>query len=78
MNSTDTGESVDPTLQAINAVLNPKTRAPCSLLLFRDPLTASNFSLVRISVSAHYQILDGYYGCTLKQRLYTRTLCTAV
>ncbi|XP_037782034.1 glutamate receptor ionotropic, delta-1-like [Penaeus monodon] len=41
----NTGESVDPTLQAINAVLKPKTRAPCSLLLFRDPLTASNFSL---------------------------------
>ncbi|XP_063612335.1 uncharacterized protein LOC134785833 [Penaeus indicus] len=40
-----TGETADPSLQAISAVLNPKTRAPCSLLLFRDPLTASDFSL---------------------------------
>lgn len=50
INSTGIGEAAYSALQAINAVLIPETRDFCSLLLFRDPLTASDISLVSISV----------------------------
>ncbi|XP_047482917.1 uncharacterized protein LOC125034880 [Penaeus chinensis] len=40
-----TDNTADYTLQAINAVLKPETHAFCSFLLFRDPFTASDFSL---------------------------------
>ncbi|XP_069982142.1 uncharacterized protein [Penaeus vannamei] len=42
---TSIGEAAYSALQAINAVLIPETRDFCSLLLFRDPLTASDISL---------------------------------
>ncbi|XP_063614362.1 uncharacterized protein LOC134787515 [Penaeus indicus] len=52
--STDT--TADLTLQAINAVLKPETHAFCSLLLIRDPFTASDFSLDVTLLSKHWSV----------------------